>query len=224
SREMFMDAYQCLRKGMVSDELTYEGAYYNYKDAPIELHTYQPSPAFWYGSSNTVGAAFAGEAGMHFTANGPTDFAKKNIDAYKEALAKRGGPEIVKPEFSGGAAIGALRQIFVAETDAEAIAIAEPAAMKHHEEINWLRNKHGVNELTARLNVPRSHDLAGMMKEGTVIAGSPSTVLAEIQRQTEVLGTNYILAYMMFGNLTLEQSMRSLNLFNAEVMPTIRAM
>jgi alkanesulfonate monooxygenase SsuD/methylene tetrahydromethanopterin reductase-like flavin-dependent oxidoreductase (luciferase family) len=139
-------------------------------------------------------------------------------------LAKRGGPEIVKPEFSGGAAIGALRQIYVAETDAEAIAIAGPAAMKHNEEINWLRTKHGVNELTARLNVPRSHDLAGMMKEGTVIAGSPSTVLAEIQRQTEILGANYILGYMMFGDMTLEQSMRSLKLFNTEVMPTIRAM
>jgi alkanesulfonate monooxygenase SsuD/methylene tetrahydromethanopterin reductase-like flavin-dependent oxidoreductase (luciferase family) len=63
-----------------------------------------------------------------------------------------------------------------------------------------------------------------MMKEGTVIAGSPSTVLAEIQRQTEILGTNYILGYMMFGNLTLDQAMRSLTLFKAEVMPTIKAM
>jgi alkanesulfonate monooxygenase SsuD/methylene tetrahydromethanopterin reductase-like flavin-dependent oxidoreductase (luciferase family) len=63
-----------------------------------------------------------------------------------------------------------------------------------------------------------------MMKEGTVIAGSPSTVLAEIKRQTDLLGTNYILGYMMFGNLTLEQAMRSLRLFNSEVMPKIKAM
>jgi alkanesulfonate monooxygenase SsuD/methylene tetrahydromethanopterin reductase-like flavin-dependent oxidoreductase (luciferase family) len=188
------------------------------------LHTYQPSPAFWYGSSNAVGATFAGEQGMHFTANGPTDFAKKNIDAYKAALARRGAPEIVKPEFPGGAAIGALRQIYVAETDAEAIAIAGPAAMKHDEEVNWLRTKNGVNELTARLNVPRAHDVAAMMEAGTMIAGSPATVLAEIRRQNEILGANYILAYMMFGDMTLEQSMRSLNLFSAEVMPAIRAM
>jgi alkanesulfonate monooxygenase SsuD/methylene tetrahydromethanopterin reductase-like flavin-dependent oxidoreductase (luciferase family) len=209
---------------MVNDELNYQGEFYKYENAPIELHPYQKEPAFWYGSSNTVGATFAGEHGMHFTANGPTDFARKNIDAYKEALAKRGAPEVIKPEFKGGAAIGALRQIYVAETDAEAIAIAGPAALKHHEEINWLRNKHGVNELTARLNVPRAHDLEGMMKEGTVIAGSPSTVLAEIERQTDLLGTNYILGYMMFGNLTLEQAMRSLRLFNSEVMPKIKAM
>jgi alkanesulfonate monooxygenase SsuD/methylene tetrahydromethanopterin reductase-like flavin-dependent oxidoreductase (luciferase family) len=224
SRDIFIDAYQCIRQGMVSNELNYDGDFYHYKNAPIELHPYQQPPAFWYGSSNTTGATFAGEHGMHFTANGPTDFAKTNIDAYKDALAKRGAPEVTKPEFRGGAAIGALRQIYVAETDAEAYAIAEPAALKHHEEINWLRNKHNVNELTARLNVPRAHDFRGMMREGTVIAGSPSTVLAEIQRQTEILGTNYILGYMMFGNLTLEQAMRSLNLFSAEVMPKIKAM
>jgi alkanesulfonate monooxygenase SsuD/methylene tetrahydromethanopterin reductase-like flavin-dependent oxidoreductase (luciferase family) len=224
SRDIFLDAYQCIREGMITNELTYEGDFYRYEKAPIELHPYQKTPAFWYGSSNTVGATFAGEHGMHFTANGPTDFAKKNIDAYKEALAKRGAPEVSKPEFKGGAAIGALRQIYVAETDAEANAIAEPAALKHHEEINWLRNKHGVNELTARLNVPRAHDFRGMIQEGTVIAGSPSTVLAEIERQTEILGTNYILGYMMFGSLTLNQALRSLNLFSAEVMPKLKAM
>jgi len=224
SRDIFLDAYRCIRKGMVNNELTYKGEFYEYENTPIELHPYQNEPSFWYGSSNITGATFAGEYGMHFTANGPTDFAKINIDAYKEALAKRGSPEVIKPEFKGGAAIGALRQIYVAETDAEAIAIAGPAALKHHEEINWLRNKHGVNELTVRLKVPRAHDLAGMMKDGTVIAGSPSTVLAEIERQTDLLGTNYILGYMMFGNLTLEQSMRSLRLFHSDVMPKIKAM
>lgn len=224
SRDMFIDAYDCVREGMKADFLTYEGEYYTYKEAPIELHPFQSPPPFWYGSSNTVGATWAGEHGMHFTANGPTAFAGKNIAAYKDALARRGGPEVHKEEFSGGAAIGALRQIVVAETDAKARAIAEPAALKHHEEINWLRNKHGVNELTARLNVPRAHDFDGMLAEGTIIASSPSTVLAEIQRQTEELGTNYILGYMMFGDMPLHHALDSLGLFHSEVMPAIEKM
>jgi alkanesulfonate monooxygenase SsuD/methylene tetrahydromethanopterin reductase-like flavin-dependent oxidoreductase (luciferase family) len=224
SRDMFIDAYECLRKGMVSDYLDYEGEFYNYKEAPIELRPYQTPPAFWYGSSNTVGATWAGERGMHFTANGPTEFAKTNIAAFKEALARRGGPEVSKPEFSGGAAIGALRQIVVAETDEKARAIAEPAALKHHEEINWLRTKHGVNELTARLNVPRAHSFEGMIAEGTIIAGSPKTVLAQIERQTEILGTNYVLGYMMFGDMTLADALSSLSLFHQEVMPEISKM
>ena len=152
------------------------------------------------------------------------EFAKENIEAYKQALARRGAPEVVKPEFSGGAAIGALRQIVVAETDEEAMRIAAPAALKHHEEINWLRTKHGVTEHTSRLNVPRAHSAEGMIKEGTLIAGSPKTVLAEIERQAETMGTNYVLAYMMFGNMKLDDAMRSLNLFHTEVMPAVARM
>jgi hypothetical protein len=37
SREIFIDAYQCLRAGMKTDMLNYAGPYYNYKDTPIEL-------------------------------------------------------------------------------------------------------------------------------------------------------------------------------------------
>lgn len=224
SRDIFIDAYKCVRAGMKADVLNYSGEHYSYKDAPIELHPHQENPAFWYGSSNKVGAEWAGDHGMHFTANGPTNFAKENIDAYKQALERRGAPEVVKPEFSGGAAIGALRQIVVAETDEEAVRIAAPAALKHHEEINWLRTKHGVTEHTSRLNVPRAHSAEGMMKEGTLIAGSPKTVLAEIERQAETMGTNYVLAYMMFGNMKLDDAMRSLNLFHTEVMPAVARM
>ena len=224
SRDMFIDAYQCLRQGMGAKVMNYEGPYYTYRDAPVELHPLQSPPAFWYGSSNVTGSTWAGEYGMHFTANGPTEFAKVNIDAFKEALAKRGGPEVSKPEFKGGAAVGALRQIVVAETDEEALRIARPAAEKHLEELNWLRTKHNINEFTSRLNVPRAATLEGMMKEGTIIAGSPKTVLNEILHQTEVLGTNYVLGYMMFGSLSIEDALRSLELFRTEVMPAIEAL
>ena len=222
SRDIFIDAYQCLRAGLATDVLDYEGPYYKYKGVPIELHPYQKGgPAYWYGSSNVTGSTWAGEHGMHFTANGPTAFAKGNIAAYKEALAKRGGPEHPKAEFTGGAAVGALRQIFVAETDAEARRIAGPASQTHLAELNHLRAKHNINELTSRLNVPRAATLDGMIEEGTVIVGSPDTVYKALAQQTAELGTNYILAYMMFGEMSIEDSLRSLNLFKTEVMPKV---
>jgi hypothetical protein len=56
------------------------------------------------------------------------------------------------------------------------------------------------------------------------IAGSPKTVLAEIERQADKLGLNYLLAYLFFGNLTLEQAMRSLELMRTEVMPKLEKM
>ena len=63
-----------------------------------------------------------------------------------------------------------------------------------------------------------------MISEGTVIAGSPDTVLSEIKKQAEELGTNYVLGYMMFGDMALDDALGSLALFQAEVMPEIEKM
>ena len=222
SREIFIDSYECIIKGLTNDTLNYEGPFVKYVDAPIALRPLQkPTPAFWYGSSNTTGATWAGEQGMHFTANGPMGFAKGNIDAYKAALAKRGGPQSPKEEFRGGAAIGALRNIVVAKTDDEAARIAKPAAEFHIATLNWLRTRHGVNAQTSRLNVPRALDFKGMVEEGTVIAGSPKTVLHAIRGQTEAMGINYLLAYMFFGAMALSDALASLELFRTQVMPEI---
>jgi alkanesulfonate monooxygenase SsuD/methylene tetrahydromethanopterin reductase-like flavin-dependent oxidoreductase (luciferase family) len=144
SRDIFIDAFECVSAGLQTDMLTYEGPHYSYKDVPIALRPLQqPHPAFWYGSSNATGSTWAGERGMHFLSLGPTGFAKKNIDAFREALAKRGGPAIPKAEFSGGAVIGVQRHIFVADTDAEAVRFAKPAMERHLANLNWLRAKHG---------------------------------------------------------------------------------
>ena len=67
------------------------GPHYSYKDVPMAMRPLQqPHPAFWYGSSNTTGAAWSGEHGMHFVANGPTDYAKVNIDAFMKRWRNAG--------------------------------------------------------------------------------------------------------------------------------------
>jgi len=180
-----------------------------------------PHPAFWYGSSNTTGATWSGEHGMHFVANGPTDYSKVNIDAYRDALAKRGGPAQPKQEFRGGTAIGALRHIVVAETDGEARKIAKPNVDYHVASLNWLRKMHAQNEAEVRGLVPRGVTFEEWEKDGMAIAGSPATVIAEIERQVDKLGINYLLSYLFFGTMTLPQALRSLELMRTEVMPKI---
>jgi len=122
SRDIFIDAYKCILAGLTAGEtFSYEGKHFTYKDVPVALRPLQlPTPAFWYGSSNATGSTWAGEQGMHFTANGPTRMARENLDTFKAALAKRGGPTHPKAGFGGGTVIGALREVFVADTDEEA--------------------------------------------------------------------------------------------------------
>jgi alkanesulfonate monooxygenase SsuD/methylene tetrahydromethanopterin reductase-like flavin-dependent oxidoreductase (luciferase family) len=220
SRDIFIDAFKCVSAGLVTDKLNYAGAHFTYDNVPIALRPLQrPHPPFWYGSSNEIGSTWAGEQGLHFVTLGPMAIAKANIAAYKTALKKRGAPAQPKPEFPGGAAIGVQRHIFVAETDAEAHRFGKPAMDIHLAHLNWLRTMHGQTGLTSRLNVPRGADFEACVADRTVIAGSPQTVRAEIERQVEELGINYLLTYLFLGTMSLPEALRSLQLFSSEVMP-----
>jgi alkanesulfonate monooxygenase SsuD/methylene tetrahydromethanopterin reductase-like flavin-dependent oxidoreductase (luciferase family) len=222
SRDIFVDAFDCVSAGLTTDMLTYKGPHYEYKDVPIALRPLQqPHPPFWYGSSNTTGATWAGERGMHFVSLGPIGFAKRNIDAFRAALDKRGGPASPKPEFSGATAVGVLRHIFVAETDAEARRWAKPAMDRHLAHLNWLRVKHGATAVDTRFNTPRGANFEESLADGSVIAGTPQTVYAEIERQTKELGINYLLTYLFLGTMSLADALRSLELFRTEVMPKL---
>lgn len=222
SRAIFIDAYRCLCAGLTHDTFSYAGKYFTYTNVPVPLRPLQqPTPPFWYGSSNTTGAGWAGEQGLHFIANGPTAVAQTNIAAFKEALARRGGPAAPKPEFRGGCVVGTLRHIVVAESDEAARRIARPAFDYHLKSLNYLRDTQGSGEFANRFNLHNDLDFDICVKNGMVIAGSPATVLAEIERQSAALGINYLLGYLFFGTMSLAEARRSLDLFATQVMPAL---
>ncbi len=220
SRDIFFEAYECLVAALTNDTFSFDGEIYKYKDVPVPLQVLQrPHPAFWYASSNTVGSQWAGAKGMHFTTNGPTARALPNLDAFREALAKRGGFAQPKGGFKGGGAIGVLRQIVVADTEAEARRVAEPAIAQHHSNITWLMRMHADSGLVARLNVPLAGSYDEARKEGTLIAGTPAMVREEIEKQVGEMGINYLISYPFFGEMSYSDALRSLQLFNSEVLP-----
>ena len=221
-RDIFIDAFECISAGLTTDRLSYSSARFNYENVPIALRPLQqPHPAFWYGSSNTIGSTWAGERGLHFVTLGPMPTAKANIAAFKEAFAKRGRAAQPKAEFPGGVAIGVQRHIFIADTDEEARRFAKPAMDAHLANLNWLRDMHGVTGLVSRLNVPRGADYEACVADRTVISGTPEKVCAEIERQVDELGVNYLLTYLFLGTMSLNEALRSLQLFATEVMPKL---
>ena len=224
SRDIFKDAFECLKAALSGDEFSYESARYSYKNVPTPLRPLQsPWPPFWYASSNEEGSTWAGEQGLHFTTNGPADRAMNNIDAFKAALARRGAPAQPKSGFPGGVAIGLMRHIVVADTDAEARRIAKPALEHHTASLNWIRKRHGVQagDLTTRLNVHRGETFESWDDLGMVVAGSPATVLAKLKEQAAFSGINYLIGYLFFGTMQLSEAQRSLRLFVNEVMPEL---
>ena len=220
TRDIFIEAYRCISTGLVSDTFSFKGSRYLYNDVPMALRPLQqPHPPFWYASSSDVGSTWAGEHGLHYVTLGPTAMAKANIAAFKTALAKRGAPAQPKAEFPGGVAVGVQRHIFVADTDAEAHRVFKPAMEVHLANLNWLRVKKNDTGLTSRLKIPHGTSYEEMVAHGGVIAGTPETVRAELERQVRELGVNYLLTYLFLGTMTLPDALRSLSLFSTEVMP-----
>jgi alkanesulfonate monooxygenase SsuD/methylene tetrahydromethanopterin reductase-like flavin-dependent oxidoreductase (luciferase family) len=220
SRDIFIDAFKCISAGLSTDSLTYKGENYTYENVPIALRPLQqPHPPFWYASSSEIGSTWAGQQGLHFVTLGPTPSAKANIAAYKTALAKRGAAVQPKANFPGGAVVGVMRHIFIADTDAEAQRFGKPAMDYHLGNMNWLRVNQGDTNLTSRLRIPHGENFEDCLANGSVIAGSPQTVRAGIERLVEELGVNYLLTYLFMGTMSQSDALRSLELFSTEVMP-----
>jgi alkanesulfonate monooxygenase SsuD/methylene tetrahydromethanopterin reductase-like flavin-dependent oxidoreductase (luciferase family) len=81
----------------------------------------------------------------------------------------------------------------------------------------WL--EHGMKPVGVMY--PAEFDGEGM--NGRAIAGSWQTVLRELQAQVDESGANYVLCRMAFGDLTFEESRRSIELFAEHIMPRLRA-
>jgi alkanesulfonate monooxygenase SsuD/methylene tetrahydromethanopterin reductase-like flavin-dependent oxidoreductase (luciferase family) len=225
SRDIFFEAYECVKSGLTSETFSFKSSRYLYNDVPIALRPLQqPHPPFWYASTSEAGSVWAGEHGLHYVTLGSNVMAKANITTFKQALAKRGAPAQPKPEFSGGVVIGVQRHIFVAETDAEAHRVFKPAMEAHLANLNWLRIYKNDTGLTSRVKIPHGTSYEDMLGQGGVIAGSPQTVRAEIGRQVAELGINYLLTYMFLGTMSLKDAVRSLTLFRTEVMPHVETL
>jgi alkanesulfonate monooxygenase SsuD/methylene tetrahydromethanopterin reductase-like flavin-dependent oxidoreductase (luciferase family) len=224
SEARFADALGCLIEGLTHDRLTCAGPHYAFSDVPMPLAPLQrPHPPMWYGSTSARSSAWAGTQGLQFVTSAPAADARVGMDAFSEALAKRGAAAVPSSAFSGGAAKGLVREIYVAESDAEARRIAKPAHDHLYHNQTYLRREHERGRF-ANLDITfrpthRAGDYDDALREGTTIAGTPEAVRAEIARQVDETGANYFVGYFMFGTMTLADALRSLTLFTTEVKP-----
>jgi alkanesulfonate monooxygenase SsuD/methylene tetrahydromethanopterin reductase-like flavin-dependent oxidoreductase (luciferase family) len=112
--------------------------------------------------------------------------------------------------------MGLGRFIVVAETDAAALAAARRAYPVWHRSFTHLHRLHG------RLNAhPRPPSFDGLVEVGQGVAGAPETVAAFLRAQLAGTGSNYCVGQFAFGDLTLEETQRSIELFARHVMPEL---
>jgi hypothetical protein len=62
-----------------------------------------------------------------------------------------------------------------------------------------------------------------MIADTRGLCGSPPTVTEIIRKQMSEAGADYFVGQFAFGDLTLDETLHSIDLFAREVMPALRA-
>jgi alkanesulfonate monooxygenase SsuD/methylene tetrahydromethanopterin reductase-like flavin-dependent oxidoreductase (luciferase family) len=105
----------------------------------------------------------------------------------------------------------------IAEDEAVALDTARRAYRKWYANFMSLWWRHG----RAPVLVDYPPEFDGQQRDGRGVAGSPKTVLETLRSQVAEAGANYFVCRFAFGDLSLEESLRSLELFVHYVMPAL---
>ena len=208
---MYHEAFAVIMKACESDILNFEGKFYNFKDYIVQSKPVQrPHPPIWYGAPNADAIGWAAPNSVNVVSLGPAGRAKAITDRYRKDWAELGHKTSDIPM------MGITRHVIVAPTDAEAKAMARRAYAIWRDAIEMLWKRSGVPFVLAPV-YPTTYDELEAIGHG--IAGSPSTVRDYVARLHEESGVNYVLAQMMFGDLSYEEAATSVQLFAREVAP-----
>jgi alkanesulfonate monooxygenase SsuD/methylene tetrahydromethanopterin reductase-like flavin-dependent oxidoreductase (luciferase family) len=210
TQAMYHEAFQVLLKGLDTDELSFAGEFYKFDKLPMILKPVQkPHPPLWYGVTLPGNAAWPAENHVNVVALGLRDNTQAIIKAYRDTRAQKGFDQ-------DGTLIGVSRHIVVADTDEAALAIARRAYPRWRQSFRWLFNRHGTEPRVIGI-YPEAFD--GLIALNNGIAGSPETVRRFIAAEIAANNCNYFVPQMVFGDMTLPEALRSIELFGKEVMP-----
>jgi alkanesulfonate monooxygenase SsuD/methylene tetrahydromethanopterin reductase-like flavin-dependent oxidoreductase (luciferase family) len=216
TREIFDEALTVLRAGMTQPVLNHHGAHYQFDGVPMEIQPLQkPYPPLWYPTHNPSSVEYAARHGYHFATLGPIAHIRNLIAQYKEIWARhRDDRERINGHVHAPK-LATLRQIFIADSDEEALRIARPAYRDWYQSITQLWHRHDDHSVDMLFDWD-----AGITAE-TVLVGSPQRIREQVTRLVAESGINYFIGAFAWGTLSHAQSKRSLELFATEVMPAL---
>jgi alkanesulfonate monooxygenase SsuD/methylene tetrahydromethanopterin reductase-like flavin-dependent oxidoreductase (luciferase family) len=234
ANEMFYESFDIIRGVWSSEPFSYHGKHYHLENIRLRPGVFQqPHPPLFTAVAHQASVLWAAQHGLgiaeHYTS---TAEAKEHFQLYRQMRAAEhpSGQLAPRPRL--------FREIYVASTDAQARAEAEPALWDHWRFIDdqlcyeqpydehLLSHPVPITDdmfrrATGNLPIvgPRTYD--ELAELGLTIIGSPETVAQRLLEQVQALDLETFVGVFAFGRLTHEQTLRSLDLFAQEVMPVL---
>lgn len=205
----FPEALQLIKQGLASDELTFEGEFYNFDKVPMILRPLQrPYPPLWYGVVTPENTHWAALEGANMVTLVPTDAARTVIDRYKSEWVGFGRAEADLP------LMGVMRLVVLADTEAQALGTAERAYASWRGHMRWLWEQHGME---IPLDLPP--EIGPMLDLGAAFAGTAEGFKQFVADSVESIGANYLCCDIAFGDMSFEEAMRTTDLIGRQVIP-----
>jgi alkanesulfonate monooxygenase SsuD/methylene tetrahydromethanopterin reductase-like flavin-dependent oxidoreductase (luciferase family) len=206
---MFEETYEILIKGLTSDVLSHEGRFYSIEEALMVVPTVQePRPQLWYGVGSVERGVWGARNGINMMCLRPPDVVRPFTDAFLEAWAQTGRPVQERP------LRGVNRNMVIAADGDEARRIAADAYTGFREKLLFLWNRSGV---PAPPIFPPTYQQ--WQDVGAAFAGTPAEARQYVADQVEVAGVDTMSFHLAFGDIEVEHTRRTAELFAAEVMP-----
>ncbi len=246
---VFLETLDAMVKAWTDDAMTFEGKYYSFPRPGLPDPTrgwyhernpgwrsedgeyvgmslipkpfQQPHPPLWNMTDSPPGFALAAERGMGaLTWLRSSRALREGLEYYREMSAEQGRELVL------GENCGVMRVCFVAESDEEARRLSEPAVELVYRDYLGAGGRRSRDiyaepgeTLTAEDTEMPWFDF--LDARGHLIIGSPETVAAKIDGYEEELGLSLLLIWMWLPGVKRDVTMRSLELFNAEVLPRL---
>ena len=231
NRERFEEALEILTKAWTQESIEFQGRYYTVPPGVrvIPKPVQQPMPPIYQvcvSKESIENTALRGWPMLNSVLYGTLDKLPENREIYIAALEKADTPAAKKQWLLER--WGVSRHIYVADTDAQALADTEAAEMWYQESLRKFQIPERIEDAhpslqpafraqAERLAQVNWHDLV----RDTVAFGSPDTVARKIE-DMQRMGIGQVLCWMNFGGLAQDKIRRSMELFAREVMPRFR--
>ena len=214
SRDIYVEVLDILLKAFQTQSLDHEGKFYRFKGTPIVIAPLQrPHPPLWYGVLAPEGVDWPAQHAMNIATNALAAPTREITDRYRAQWQAASRAPAKLP------LLGMSRHIVIAETDAEALATARRCYARWHQSFTHLWRLHGVAPIAAAYPATVEESMA----IGMSFVGSPATLRAKLNEAITATGVNYLLLRFAFGDMTLPEALRSVELFAREVRPALPA-
>jgi alkanesulfonate monooxygenase SsuD/methylene tetrahydromethanopterin reductase-like flavin-dependent oxidoreductase (luciferase family) len=210
AQDIYTEARALILEGLTHKTLSFEGKFFSFKDIPMELEPLQkPHPPMWYGVHSPESAERAARQALNMVSLDSARDTRSYNDKYREIWrAAHANAPLPK--------LGLSRFIVIDEDEHAALTTARRAYPIWHKHFYYLYYLKGGNPAH-----PRPGEFDKMMERGQAVAGNSKTVTTFLQAQLDESASNYLVGQFAFGDLSLAESLRSVELFQKHVMPKL---